>query len=207
MTPFFSIIMPCFLGDYKGAAKDRPTKLIRAIDSVLKQTETNYELIIIADGCEQTFNLVSEKYKDDLRVECYLIQKQHLWSGICRQFGIKKAKGTWITYLDSDDYFGEKHLEIIKKQCGEVEWVCFDDYIMDKAAKPAVRRCLIQQKYQCGTSNIAHLKSCKVMWGNGYGYDDYSAVQSLLKFHPYTYKKISTPEYFTCHVPVSQIDV
>lgn len=204
--PFFSIILPCFLGDYKGAAKDRANKLIRAIESVLSQKEQDFELIIIADGCDQTFDLVSERYEKESRVECYLIPKQHLWSGVPRQFGISKAKGLWIAYLDSDDKLGPNHLQTIKDNVGSNEWVWFDEYVMSKDSVPYLRKCLIDIKYQSGTSNIAHLRECKILWGNGYGYDDYSAVQSLIKNHPKK-TKIPTPEYYTCHVPVMKLDV
>jgi len=58
-TPFLSIIMPSYMGDYGGrygdAAKDRERKLERAIDSVFGPGSIdNFELIVVADGCERT---------------------------------------------------------------------------------------------------------------------------------------------------------
>ena len=56
----FSIIMPSYLGDYPNSATDKEDKLIRAIESVLQQTYKNWELIIIADGCDKTINLLKK---------------------------------------------------------------------------------------------------------------------------------------------------
>ena len=44
-----SVIMPSYLGAYKNAAKDRDRKIVRAINSVVRQTYKDWELIIIAD--------------------------------------------------------------------------------------------------------------------------------------------------------------
>jgi hypothetical protein len=59
---------------------------------------------------------------------------------------------------------------------------------------------MIKQKFQSGTSNICHKRILNVRWQGGqYGYDDYSAVQSLLKYPDY--QRIETPEYIVCHIP------
>ena len=42
--------MASYLGDYEGAAKDRDSKFIRAVDSYIKQNIKDVELIIVADG-------------------------------------------------------------------------------------------------------------------------------------------------------------
>ena len=55
-----SIIMPSYLGAYKKAAKDRDRKIVRAINSVVKQTYKDWELIVIADGCNKTVDIVQK---------------------------------------------------------------------------------------------------------------------------------------------------
>ncbi len=195
----FSVIIQSYLGDYPGAATNREAKLIRSVDSVLSQSLKDFELIIVADGCDKTFDIISEHYKDNDKVQCYLITKQPMWSGYARNFGITKAKGDYIVYLDGDDYFGKDHLKKISSQLAENTWVYFNDTL--NTHKGLVERnCMIKQKFQSGTSNICHKRLINVKWAGGqYGYDDYSVVQSLLKFPDY--KKIETPEYICCHIP------
>lgn len=204
--PRFSIILPSFLGDYKGAAKDRPNKLIRAIDSVLAQTFQDFEIIVVADGCEETYNLVLNRYQADSRIDCLLIRKQPLWTGVARNTGISNAAGEIIAYLDGDDKLGPNHLQIIHDNFGENQWVWFNDHCMTAKGTMNERQIMIHKRYQNGTSNFAHRRECKAVWGNGYGLDDFNAIQSLIRQYP-KYTKIPTPEYIVCHVPAYRVDV
>lgn len=197
--------MQCFLGEYKGAAKNREQKLLRAIDSVLVQSFTDWELIVVADGCEKTFELIEKNYSGNNKIDCFLIQKQTIWSGSARNFGLKKASGEWIVYLDADDILGPNHLSIIKDEVANYDWIWFNDLVKGEK-KNIERTALINQKFQHGTSNIAHKKSLGALWtAVGYGYDDWGLVQHLLKLSK-NYSKIKTPEYVVCHIP-KKLDV
>lgn len=197
----FSIIMQSFLGDYKFAATNREAKLVRAIDSVIAQTFTDWELIIIADGCEKTFDIVEEKYKPNLNIDCRLINKQTIWGGAQRNYGISLTKGELICYLDNDDYFGENHLQIINDNIGELDWAFFNDICEGKE-----RESVIQVKGNYGTSNIVHKKSLGAKWTSyGYGTDDWGLVEHLKKLSS-NFGKIRTAEYIVCHIP-NRLDV
>lgn len=206
----FSVVMQCYLGEYQGAAKNREAKLIRAVDSVLDQTFQDFEIIIVADGCEATYKLICDRYESEQRIECLWISKQPLWSGRAREFGISKSSGEYIVYLDSDDRWGPNHLEIISQNIGSNDWVWFNDWLMQKDGKNSFeRQCFINQKYQNGTSNICHRRDLAIKWGNGtnkYGQDDWSAVESLKRASS-KMAKIPTPEYYVCHLPVGRLDV
>jgi glycosyltransferase involved in cell wall biosynthesis len=192
----FSIIIQSYLGAYDGAAKDRETKILRAIDSCLKQTFKDFEIIVVADGCQKTFDIISSNYSNEDKVDCFLIPKQKLWSGHARNFGVTKAKGDYIAYLDIDDTLGENHLQKISDQLEKEDWVWFND----KLVTGQERNCFIDKKFQNGTSNICHKRNLSVLWnGNGYGYDDWSIVNSLKKYPKN--KKIETPEYIVHHLP------
>lgn len=194
----FSIIIPSYLGSYQHAASNRDEKLIRAVDSCLNQTFTNFEIIVVADGCEKTFNIIEEKYIDKENVDCLLIRKQQLWSGIPRNYGINKAKGEYIVYLDADDYLGENHLKIIHESLESNDWVWFNDYLKKRDGTHYERNILINDRFQNGTSNICHKRNLVVNWnGKGYGFDDWGVVQQLHRYSKN--KKIKTPEYFVCH--------
>ena len=57
-----SVIMPSFLSQYDGCAKNREQKFIRAVDSFIAQTYNDKELVIVADGCLKTKNLYEQLY-------------------------------------------------------------------------------------------------------------------------------------------------
>ena len=74
-----------------------------AINSVLKQTYKNLELIIIYDDVNRDdLNFLKKIIKKDKRVKIYT-NKKNLGAGISRNNGIKLSKGNLIAFLDSDD--------------------------------------------------------------------------------------------------------
>jgi glycosyltransferase involved in cell wall biosynthesis len=192
----FSVILPSFLSDYPGAAPGRDKKLIRAIQSLLDQSFQDFELIIIADGCKLTKYLVSKHFTDE-RIKLLEVEHKELWSNAPRNSGIDIAKGEYITYLDSDDYFGVNHLKIINEQLNNEDWVYYNDRAWYNN-KWTERCCDPTQYSYCGTSNICHATRLNLRWNKtGYGHD-FHFIQQLLKFE--NYKRIMTPEYFVCHI-------
>lgn len=94
-----SIIIPTF---------NRSNYLPIAIDSVLNQTYSNYELIIIDDGStDDTHKIIQEKYKDKIIYIC----QENQGESKARNKGISLAKGKYIAFLDSDDFWSPKKLE------------------------------------------------------------------------------------------------
>lgn len=201
MSTRFTVVIPSYLGDYAYAAKNRESKLVRAVDSCLNQTFTDFDIIVVADGCERSFDIVESNYSDVDKVDCLLIKKQPLWSGSPRNYGIKKATGEYIVYLDADDKLGERHLEIINNElieCSNLDWVWFNDLLMKKDGSHYERNILINERFQNGTSNICHKRNLAIQWsGKGYGFDDWGIVQQLHRYGKS--KKIKTPQYFVCH--------
>ena len=195
----YSIIIPSYLGEYRNAAKDREVKIYRAINSVLNQTFQDFEIIVIADGCTKTIDLVNEI--EDKRIQGIYIGKAKLWSGIPRNVGIDFAKGDYIAYLDIDDLFGVNHLEKINEGLKSFDWVWFDDirYLVDGWYQNS---CDINRSGYNGTSNICHKRSLPYRWGGGYAHD-YFFIKQLRQNKNYT--KIEGPEYYVMHIPNSNI--
>lgn len=188
--------MPSYLGNYAGAASHRDQKIIRAVLSVIDQTFTDWELFIIADGCQKTVEL-TEQFQSD-KVKTILIPKAPLWDGKPRNTGIDNATGDYIIYLDNDDAYGENHLMAIDKQIGDADWVYYNDYIY-RSGEWIERHCDINKLGMNGTSNVCHRKSLGVKWGHrGYAHDHYFNQKLLMHLN---YKKIETPEYFVMHMP------
>lgn len=84
--------------------------LRKTIDSVLDQTYSNWELIIVNDCSPDNSESIARSVKDD-RISVYKLA-ENSGSGIARNFGIEKAKGDYITFLDSDDLWDEQKLEL-----------------------------------------------------------------------------------------------
>ena len=97
----FSIVIASLLAPYPGAAHNREEKLLRAVASAQQQTFKDFEIIVVADGCQRTMELV----KDAVGVRSFLIARGRLFAGGPRNKGIDEAKGDYIVYLDIDIFF------------------------------------------------------------------------------------------------------
>lgn len=194
----FSIVCASYLGDYRNAAKDRELKIVRAVNSVLKQSFHDFEIIVIADGCERTVEIMEQF--TDRRIKTYLIDKCKMWSGEPRNTGIENAKGEFILYLDIDDLFGIDHLQNIAASLNNYDWVWFDDIRYNtKSDEWYVNPCNINVISQHGTSNICHKRLLPYRWEHsGYAHDYYFIAQ-LRQNKNFT--KIPGGEYCVCHVP------
>jgi len=191
----FSVILQSLLADYPGSAINKDKKLIRAVESVLKQTYSNLELIIVADGCALTEYIIKKNFTDK-RIRLIRVEREELWSNKPRNIAIDIAKGKYIIYIDNDDKWGENHLRIINDQMNNTEeWLYYNDYRWN--GKEFIERQIDITLYgHCGTSNICHASRLGLRWEKpGYGHD-FLFIKQLRKFEG---KKIDTPEYYVCH--------
>jgi len=82
------------------------------LDSVLAQTFTDFEIIIVNDGStDNGFEIVSQF--SDKRIK--LFQQENKGAAAARNLGIEKATGELIAFLDADDYWYPNHLEELFK--------------------------------------------------------------------------------------------
>lgn len=97
-----SIIMPAF---------NRANVILDSIKSVLSQSYQNYELIIIDDGSSDgTAEVI--KSIDDPRIRL-VVNKQNFGCSYSRNLGVKKSKGRYIFYLDSDNIWDSRYLKVM----------------------------------------------------------------------------------------------
>ena len=86
--------------------------LSRCIESVLAQTYKNFELILVSDrGNDGSYDIAKEYEKKDGRIKVY--DKKHGGVSYTRNYGLKRAGGNYIQFLDSDDYIEPNMLEIM----------------------------------------------------------------------------------------------
>ena len=85
-------------------AYNRGKFIKRALQSVLAQTYSNLEVVVVDDGWKGGIvRQVQEEARHDSRVR--LIQhKQQKGAQAARNAGLRAARGEWIVFLDSDDY-------------------------------------------------------------------------------------------------------
>jgi len=99
MSPKVSVIIPTY---------NRADKIRDSVESVLNQTLTDLELIVVDDGSsDATGQILEDAYGDRIR---YIAQVNQGVSA-ARNKGIQEAKGEWIAFLDSDDLWEKEKLE------------------------------------------------------------------------------------------------
>lgn len=103
MNPFFSIIIPAY---------NREKLILATIQSVIDQTFAEWECIVVDDGStDGTRAVVQGLIEEDSRIR-YVYQKNAERSA-ARNNGIRNAKGEYICFLDSDDFYRNHHLQIL----------------------------------------------------------------------------------------------
>jgi glycosyltransferase involved in cell wall biosynthesis len=99
--PLVSVIIPCFnYGQY----------VEEAIDSILRQTFQDFEIIVVDGGSTDNSTVTTLKYLQKPKTKIYYRKGRHL-VGDNRNFGIQKAKGKYICCLDADDKIKSTYLE------------------------------------------------------------------------------------------------
>ena len=115
--PLVSIIMPFF--DAKETISD-------SVDSVLAQTEQDFELILV-DDCSRDdgYQIVTDKYAGEGRIKIFRLAVNS-GAGVARNFGIEKASGRFVAFLDADDLWYPNKLTVqlsIMLEC-EIPFIC-----------------------------------------------------------------------------------
>jgi glycosyltransferase involved in cell wall biosynthesis len=99
--PFFSVIIPVY---------NKEKFIHKTLQSVLDQTHSDYELIIINDGSTDNSEKVIASFKDS-RISCF--SQKNAGVANARNAGLSRAKGEFICFLDADDYWYPTFLESI----------------------------------------------------------------------------------------------
>src|SRR5690606_6473581 len=112
MEPKVSIIIPTY---------NRCSLLGRTLDSVMSQTFSSWECIVVDDGSTDYTSEIMHFYTTiDGRIK-YLVRPNHLSKGAnsCRNYGFKMSRGSLIQWFDSDDLMLPLFLEIKVKAIQE----------------------------------------------------------------------------------------
>lgn len=88
--------------------------ITKCVDSIIDQTYTNLEIILVDDGSPDKCGEICDKYaKTDKRIK--VIHKKNGGLSDARNAGIVNSKGKYITFIDSDDYIDSNYVELLYK--------------------------------------------------------------------------------------------
>ena len=89
---------------------NRISLLIESVKSVQAQTFTNWELLLVNDGSTDSLSEIEPIISNDHRIT--ILNSAHQGAAVSRNLGIREAKGKYIAFLDSDDLWAKRKLEL-----------------------------------------------------------------------------------------------
>lgn len=101
----YSIIVPVF---------NRPDEVDELLDSLTRQTQTDFEVIIVEDGSTDDCRAVTAKYAGRLDIHYYI--KQNSGPGQSRNYGAERAGGEYLIVLDSDVVLPDGYLQAVSDE-------------------------------------------------------------------------------------------
>lgn len=122
--PEISIIIPVYKVE---------SILSRCIKSIIVQSFSDFELILVDDGSPDNSGKICDMYANlDSRIK--VVHQKNSGASVARNTGIKLAKGKYIGFVDSDDYVSEKYLSALISSAEEnnadivmCNFVCVDE--------------------------------------------------------------------------------
>lgn len=109
------------------------------LDSLIIQTFSEFEIICVDDGStDNSYNILQQYKEKDNRISVF--KQKNQYAGAARNYGIKKAKGKYLLFLDADDFFCKTLLEELweKAESRQTEILIFDAHLYDNELKKVV---------------------------------------------------------------------
>ena len=104
-TPYFSIIIPMYNAE-------RYIKI--CVNSILNQTFQNFEVIIVDDcSTDNSHKICTELYGNNKKIRLFRHEKNHGTPSFGRNYGLEKAIGEYVWFIDNDDAIIPNALEKI----------------------------------------------------------------------------------------------
>jgi len=110
----YSIIIPVY---------NRPQEVDELLASLTQQAYSNFEVVIVEDGSENTCKSIIEKYSERLNIQYHF--KENAGQGFARNYGFEKAIGDYFIVFDSDCLIPASYLELVDKSIQKNGWDAF----------------------------------------------------------------------------------
>lgn len=110
----FSVIVPVY---------NVEKYLTKCIESIVNQTNQDFELLLVNDGTKDNSQKIIDEYVNKYPDKVYGFIKENGGLSDARNYGVERAKGEYIVFVDSDDYIDLNLLEKLDKQIAKYEWL------------------------------------------------------------------------------------
>ena len=175
--------------------------LSRCVDSILNQTFTDFELILVDDGSTDKSGDICDEYKSkDNRVK--VIHKSNEGVSVARNIGLDISTGEYIGFIDSDDYVELDMLRKIinlakEKDCYVLEYaykILEDNEVVDDKINN-LKVEVIENNVEFAIERVIDNPFCNVVWNKIYKRDIVKDIRFNRNFNicedvEYTYKAI-----------------
>lgn len=113
MNPIISIIIPIY---------NTEKYVCRCIDSIIAQTYTLWQLILVDDGSNDKSLDICQKYATlDSRIQ--VIHQRNAGAGAARNTGLNKATGDYVVFIDSDDYIDKDYFKLLSTHTEDIIFI------------------------------------------------------------------------------------
>lgn len=209
-VPLVSIIVPVYNAE---------KYLNRCIDSILSQTMTDFELLLIDDGSKDNSGRIRDEYAEkDARVRVF--HKPNGGVSSARNLGLDNAKGKWITFVDADDRCSCDYLEhLLSKVDDDTDLIISYAVICDSTGEKAevypeyrvnatnFERLFVDSDMHWHTSPWAKLYRASIIYENSLRFnemmhigEDADFLFSFMLITDKIYVSSDTDYYYTCDV-------
>jgi glycosyltransferase involved in cell wall biosynthesis len=145
----FSIVIPLF---------NKAHTIIRTLNSVLAQTVTDFEVIIVDDGSTDNGVSVIENNTNDSRIR--IIRQKNQGVSLARNVGIQEAKGDYIAFLDGDDEWLPEYLQKVSEAIKKFpEAGLFTSARFDQDLSKLIKNKILATKYKNEISKIDYFEN------------------------------------------------
>ena len=106
----YSLIVPVF---------NRPDEVLELLESLVKQTNKNFEIVIVEDGSKIDCKSVVDSFSDRLEIKYFF--KENEKPAIARNYGVARASGEYVIFVDSDVIVPADYFEKVEKYLSQEE--------------------------------------------------------------------------------------
>ena len=177
MNELVSVIIPLY---------NKEKYIKRCIDSLVKQTYKNLQIIIVDDGSTDNSTDIISQYKDE-RIE--LIQKKNEGVSLTRNRGIESSKGKYIAFVDADDYVSKDYIYNLIQQyeTKDIQLATSGYYQTDGENVFGERAFEYYGNMRKIPDEYYILGDCHTIWGKLY-------IKEIINLHNIRFKKINISE-------------